>query len=254
MKQGLSPSLDDMWGSTKVATRLVPPSIRLKLAAKIKEAMVEEERAYAREDVGLTADCLATAFRIGTIRKSFPDWARGNDAAGIDWRRIMCGILGLIERRRLVNEELFLLMRDTLAHRGPDAAGFECDRTNQVALGHRRLSIIDMSKVANRPMASADGSPQIVFNGEIYNYIELRDQLAQLGSVFHTHSDTEVLLEAFRVWGKDAPARLNGMFAFLIWDERCRQMFVARDRFGEKLDAPGPSVVPSALAVERYRY
>jgi asparagine synthase (glutamine-hydrolysing) len=146
----------------------------------------------------------------------------------------MCGILGVIERQRPVNRELFSRMRDTLAHRGPDAAGFWCDHTRKVALGHRRLSIIDVSEAANQPMASVDGSLQIVFNGEIYNYIELRDELTQRGSVFRTRSDTEVLLEAFRVWGADALRRLNGMFAFLIFDGSTREMFVARDRFGEK--------------------
>ena len=114
---------------------------------------------------------------------------------------IMCGILGIIERHGLVNRELFSIMRDTLVHRGPDAAGFWCDQSQKIALGHRRLSIIDVSEAANQPMVSADGALQIVFNGEIYNYIELRDELAQRGSVFRTQSDTEVLLEAFRVLG-----------------------------------------------------
>jgi asparagine synthase (glutamine-hydrolysing) len=146
----------------------------------------------------------------------------------------MCGILGIIERKNHVDRTLFAIMRDTLTHRGPDAAGFWWDASHMVALGHRRLSIIDMSEAANQPMASADGALHIVFNGEIYNYIELRDELLQHGSVFHTSSDTEVLLEAFRVWREDALKCLNGMFAFLIWDERNRQLFVARDRFGEK--------------------
>jgi asparagine synthase (glutamine-hydrolysing) len=146
----------------------------------------------------------------------------------------MCGIIGIIERNGLVNRELFSIMRDTLVHRGPDAAGIWCDQSQKIALGHRRLSIIDVSEAANQPMVSTDGALQIVFNGEIYNYIELRDELTQRGSVFRTKSDTEVLLEAFRVWGEEALLRLNGMFAFLIWDVRLRRMFVARDRFGEK--------------------
>jgi asparagine synthase (glutamine-hydrolysing) len=103
-----------------------------------------------------------------------------------------------------------------------------------VALAHRRLSIVDLSEAASQPMPSADGQLLIAFNGEIYNFVELREQLQQLGTTFSTRSDTEVLLSAYRHWGPDCLLRLNGMFAFAIWDARRQQVFVARDRFGEK--------------------
>jgi asparagine synthase (glutamine-hydrolysing) len=127
-------------------------------------------------------------------------------------------------------------MRDRLAHRGPDGAGSWIGRvgSGSVGLAHRRLSIIDLSDAAQQPMASTDGSFRLVYNGEIYNYLELRAELVRLGAVFRTRSDTEVLLAAYERWGTDCLARLNGMFAFALWDEHKRRLFVARDRFGEK--------------------
>ena len=103
----------------------------------------------------------------------------------------------------------------------------------QIAFGHRRLSIIDIGGGA-QPMASDDGKIVLVFNGEIYNYVELRDELRGTGHVFRTASDTEVLIEAYRAWGLDALPRLRGMFAFALWDSRSQRLVLARDAFGKK--------------------
>src|SRR5690606_31752095 len=103
----------------------------------------------------------------------------------------------------------------------------------QVGLGHRRLSIIDLAG-SPQPMRSHDGRYTIVYNGEIYNYLELREELAGRGHRFSTSGDTEVLIEAWRAWGEDCLARLNGMFAFLLWDSETDSLFAARDPFGKK--------------------
>ena len=127
-------------------------------------------------------------------------------------------------------------MRDRLAHRGPDGAQSWIKPTTNgwVGLGHRRLSIIDLTPGGDQPMLSRDRQRLIVHNGEIYNYIELRAELQQLGRAFDTRSDTEVLLQAYEEWGPACVERLNGMFAFAIWDGHRQELFVARDRFGEK--------------------
>lgn len=123
-------------------------------------------------------------------------------------------------------------MADSIIHRGPDDEGFW--NNEDVALGFRRLSIVDIEHGA-QPMASADGSIQVVFNGEIYNHVELRRELESLGHVFQTHhSDTEVLVHGWRQWGTDLPGKLNGMFVFAIWDESQRSLFLGRDRYGIK--------------------
>ena len=126
---------------------------------------------------------------------------------------------------------------ELLAHRGPDGSGLwrsAADRSPHVVLGHRRLAVIDLSDRAAQPMANDDGSLVIVYNGEVYNYRELASELKQLGHRFRSSSDTEVILRAYEQWGSDCLERLNGMFAFAIWDERNRRLFAARDRFGEK--------------------
>lgn len=125
---------------------------------------------------------------------------------------------------------------DVVAHRGPDGRGwreFEAP-TGRVALGHRRLAIIDVSDAGAQPMADPSGRYHLVFNGELYNYLELRAELIALGFAFRTQTDSEVLLVAFIAWGKQALARFLGMFAFAIWDDRDKCLFVARDRFGIK--------------------
>lgn len=125
---------------------------------------------------------------------------------------------------------------DIVAHRGPDGRGWRVfdSPAGPVALGHRRLAIIDMSDNGLQPMADPSGRYQLVFNGEIYNYIELRDELRAQGVAFTTESDSEVLLLAYIHWGESALARLRGMFAFIIWDDRAKRFFAARDRYGIK--------------------
>ena len=125
---------------------------------------------------------------------------------------------------------------DIVAHRGPDGRGFEVyDSTaGPVALGHRRLAIIDVSDAGLQPMADPTGRYHLVFNGEIYNYIELREELKARGEVFTSDSDSEVLLRAYMVWGEGCLPRLRGMFAFLIWDAGRQALFAARDRYGIK--------------------
>ena len=125
---------------------------------------------------------------------------------------------------------------EAVAHRGPDDSGWKVfdSAAGPVALGHRRLSIIDLSDAAQQPMSYADGRYWIVYNGEIYNYLELRDELQAAGHQFRTRSDTEVLLAAYVQWGEAALDRLVGMFAFVIWDREAQIAFAARDRFGIK--------------------
>lgn len=125
---------------------------------------------------------------------------------------------------------------DVIAHRGPDGRGWREFQTplGPLALGHRRLSIIDVEERAAQPMQAADGRFWITYNGEIYNYLELRQELVARGLQFQTTSDTEVLLKAFAEWGEDVLSRLVGMFAFVIWDARDNTLFAARDRYGIK--------------------
>ena len=145
----------------------------------------------------------------------------------------MCGILAVVDlKNRSVSEATARRMRDTMVHRGPDDAGLFVD--GPVGLGHRRLSIIDLSHGGHQPMSSEDGSVHLVFNGEIYNYIELREDLRKRGHVFRSSSDTEVLLRQYEEDGEDCVRKLRGMFAFAIWDRRKQKLFAARDRFGIK--------------------
>jgi asparagine synthase (glutamine-hydrolysing) len=125
---------------------------------------------------------------------------------------------------------------DIVAHRGPDGRGWEVhdSAAGPVALGHRRLAIIDVTDAGLQPMADASGRWRLVFNGEIYNYIELREEMRARGEVFTSDSDSEVLLRAWMIWGTAALPRLRGMFAFIIWDARERMLIAARDRFGVK--------------------
>ncbi|MBB3032761.1 XrtA/PEP-CTERM system amidotransferase [Alteriqipengyuania lutimaris] len=145
----------------------------------------------------------------------------------------MCGIAGLFARQAQapIDGDTLCRMRDAMVHRGPDGAGLW--RADGVGLAHRRLSIIDVDG-SPQPMHSRDDRAVIVFNGEIYNYRALRRQLGQLGHRFATEGDTEVLLAAWREWGTGCLDRLNGMFAFAIYDRERRSLFLARDRFGVK--------------------
>ncbi len=145
----------------------------------------------------------------------------------------MCGIAGVFafERDRPVEAALGQRMADALAHRGPDGDGVRSGPG--YVLGHRRLAILDLAGGA-QPMATADGRLWIVFNGEIYNFAELRAELAAGGVAFRTRSDTEVLLYGYRTWGTDLARRLRGMFAFVIVDEAAHRLFAARDHVGKK--------------------
>ena len=144
----------------------------------------------------------------------------------------MCGIAGIVEvGGRGVDRALLTAMTTAQAHRGPDGDGFVC--RGGVGLGHRRLAIIDLV-TGDQPMPNDDQSIWIVFNGEIYNYRELRTELEARGSRFRTQSDTEVILRAYEAYGAECVTRLRGMFAFAILDERARQVFLARDRVGIK--------------------
>ncbi len=145
----------------------------------------------------------------------------------------MCGIAGITGKNW--NRSQLESMVSVQRHRGPDSSGIsmiEDGEDGRTGLGHNRLSIIDLSPAGSQPMINNDGTVQIVFNGEIYNYLELRAELADYD--FRSHSDTEVILAAYEKWGQSCLDRLIGMFAFLLWDGRNRQLFAARDRFGVK--------------------
>jgi asparagine synthase (glutamine-hydrolysing) len=145
----------------------------------------------------------------------------------------MCGVAGLLNLDGTSSSRAIVeRMTAALAHRGPDGEGYFTD--GAVGLGHRRLAIIDLSDAARQPMLSADGRYALSYNGEIYNFRDLRRELEERGQRLHTRSDSEVLLCALAVWGEAALERLNGMFAFALWDRDARELLIARDRFGVK--------------------
>ncbi len=151
----------------------------------------------------------------------------------------MCGLVGAFSfagSEFCISDEYITRMRDTMAHRGPDGAGTWVSADGRIGLGHRRLSIIDLSSNANQPMEHANGRFQLVFNGEIYNHAEIREELISLGDrEWQTdHSDTEVILHAFERWGIDCLDRLRGMFALALWDAHQRELWLVRDRIGIK--------------------
>ncbi len=164
----------------------------------------------------------------------------------------MCGICGEIDFSKGIKIEPIKRMCDVLVHRGPDDEGmvfirgdeyFEVKNSSElppvdngfeVGLGHRRLSIIDLSEVAHQPMSNEDGTVWVVFNGEIYNFQDLRVGLQHKGHHFKSRSDTEVILHAYEEWGVECLSRFRGMFAFAIWDSNLKRLFMARDRLGEK--------------------
>lgn len=145
----------------------------------------------------------------------------------------MCGIAGLFYRDRStkVDQDLLARMTNILEHRGPDACGFH--NVPGLGLGHRRLSIIDPA-AGHQPMVDPDSQNVIIYNGEVYNYVELRAELEALGHHFVTDSDTEVILKSYSHWGEDCLQRFNGMWAFAVWDARHKYLFLARDRLGVK--------------------
>lgn len=148
----------------------------------------------------------------------------------------MCGIAGILgegpPRQRIV-----AAMLDSVAHRGPDGEGLfhaPAGRANHLTFGHRRLSILDLTEAGAQPMMDAGGRFVITYNGEIYNYLEIRAELCGMGATFRSASDTEVILEAYKYWGAQCLSRLNGMFAFALYDTVRGILFCARDRYGEK--------------------
>ncbi len=146
----------------------------------------------------------------------------------------MCGINGIVFSKgsgRSVVPDLIVRMRDILTHRGPDQEGIFVD--GRVGLGHRRLSIVDL-KTGQQPMYSDDGSLVIVYNGEVYNHLELRPELERLGFAFRTTSDTETILKAYQAYGPEAIQKFRGMFAFAVWNKANNELFIARDRLGVK--------------------
>ena len=145
----------------------------------------------------------------------------------------MCGIVGVMDLkgRRAIPRELVSRLNETQHHRGPDAGGLHVEPG--VGLGHRRLSIIDLA-TGQQPLFNEDGSVVVVFNGEIYNFQELIPELARLGHVFRTKSDTEVIVHAWEAWGEKCVERFRGMFAFALWDRNRQTLFLARDRLGVK--------------------
>lgn len=142
----------------------------------------------------------------------------------------MCGILGIIGSKYVEGEKAL----KSISHRGPDAKGVFIDKKNKVFLGHVRLSIIDATDNSNQPMTSECGNYTIIFNGEIYNYSKLKFELQQLGVVFKTNSDTEVVLNSYIYYGDSCTTRFIGMFAFSIYDLKRNEVFISRDRFGIK--------------------
>jgi asparagine synthase (glutamine-hydrolysing) len=145
----------------------------------------------------------------------------------------MCGITGIFhfDNNRVVNSHRLRRMTDKIRHRGPDGEGYYLNRN--IGFGHRRLTIIDI-ETGDQPMFNSDKSIVLVFNGEIYNYIELRDELVNLGHYFMTTSDTEVVIKAYEQWGVECQNKFNGMWAFALWDVKKQQLFLSRDRIGEK--------------------
>jgi asparagine synthase (glutamine-hydrolysing) len=151
----------------------------------------------------------------------------------------MCGFAGIIGQRDCINADTLGIMAKSLAHRGPDDQGIErvpisYEKGLSLALVHRRLSIIDLSNAAHQPMLDKQTGNWIVYNGEVYNYNEIRSDLERHGCVFSSHSDTETILKAFSVYGTDCLDKLRGMYAFAIWDRRHERLFFAVDRFGIK--------------------
>lgn len=144
----------------------------------------------------------------------------------------MCGIAGGISKN--IDRSVIDKMTDSLSHRGPDGRGVFVDEKDDVFLGHRRLSIIDLSESGNQPMASENGNFLITYNGEVYNYKEIKNELERKGYKFKSNSDTEVVLYSYIEWGDECVERFHGMFAFAIWDKSGKELILFRDRFGAK--------------------
>ena len=146
----------------------------------------------------------------------------------------MCAIIGVASRHAITDREWLSSGCAAMIHRGPDDGGLWWSASGDVGLAHRRLAIIDLSPGGHQPMHDEVNQLSIVFNGEIYNYLDLRDILRAKGHTFRTQSDTEVILAAYSEWGVECLSRFNGMFAIALYDGRRKQLFLARDRAGEK--------------------
>jgi len=145
----------------------------------------------------------------------------------------MCGIVGIFNTNGApVSPVILRNMTDVISHRGPDGEGFYID--SFVGLGHRRLAILDLTPAGHQPMITEDGSVSITYNGEVYNFREIRAELEALGYKFRSNTDTETVLNAFHKWGTESITRFNGIFAFAIWDKRTQTLTLARDRYGTK--------------------
>jgi asparagine synthase (glutamine-hydrolysing) len=146
----------------------------------------------------------------------------------------MCGIAGIVGPGARRHQKTVSRMLESLAHRGPDGEGLYVAPSGLCVLGHRRLSILDLTDAAAQPMLSADRKFTISYNGELYNFIELKNELTKSGERFHSSGDTEVLLRLLIRRGIEVLPHLNGMFAFALWDEQKKALLLARDRFGQK--------------------
>ncbi|MGH7801343.1 MAG: asparagine synthase (glutamine-hydrolyzing) [Thermodesulfobacteriota bacterium] len=146
----------------------------------------------------------------------------------------MCGIVGFCSCNKKIDEAILTSMRDALTHRGPDDAGIYVDVENNVGLGHKRLSILDLSSLGHQPMSNDNGSIWITYNGEVYNFKEIREELKQRGYSFKSNSDTEVVIKSYEEWGIDCVHKFIGMFALGIWDKREKKLYLLRDRVGVK--------------------
>lgn len=146
----------------------------------------------------------------------------------------ICGVFSYASTEGAVTEDLVASMRDTMTHRGPDGEGTYISKDRRLGLGHRRLSIVDLSPAGAQPMTNEDGTLWIAFNGEIYNHEALRRELEPKGHRYRSRSDTETLLHGYEEWGEKLLDRLEGMFAIALWDEKKQELFVARDRMGVK--------------------
>src|SRR5579864_4763453 len=154
-------------------------------------------------------------------------------------QRKMCGIVGIVARGGSVDPDLLERATQSLAHRGPDHSGTVIIRENvpepvEIGLGNRRLAILDLSPLGHQPMHDAETGNWIAYNGEIYNFQDIRRELERSGTNFISHSDTEVVLKAYARWGEDSLKKFRGMFAFALWDARQHRLFMARDPMGVK--------------------
>jgi asparagine synthase (glutamine-hydrolysing) len=146
----------------------------------------------------------------------------------------MCGIIGAVSKEKPIDISWFISGRDSMTHRGPNDSGMWSSKNGKIVFGHRRLSIIDLSSKGHQPMQNETETLVIIFNGEIYNYLEIKETLIAKGHSFESSTDTEVLLKAYQEWGKGCLNKLNGMFVFSIYDKKRKKIFIARDRAGEK--------------------